>query len=276
MEKEIELSPAEISAYWWVNVIRSKVKEILLYKSKRIEEIKFAEIFKKYTEKDWRNLYLQLSTLIIEDINNLENTGDIYFEQNTTKGKHKRLNEELSKITHKSVPDIRLAYSGSKDSEIYTNFFGASYWYQSIPATYDLPTTYEPCFILDGDKEKLDFYNLFLATAFIVKNNESRFNSLSQLKNGFCEKYIELHSKDNNIEDIYKRCDKVLTKAKENDIILFNWYDDYCLIHFREMDLNGLDKYLDEASIYADYIIKKQENKNVQYIKNRKVSDSNE
>ena len=265
MEKEIELSPVEITAYWWVNVIRSKVKEILLYKSKRIEEIKFAEIFKKYTEKDWRNLYLQLSTLIIEDINNLENTGDIYFKQNTAKGKHKRLNEELSKITYKSVPDIRLAYSGSKDSEIYTNFFGASYWYQSIPATYDLPTSYEPCFILDGDEEELNFHNLFLATALTISNNDPKFKSLSQLKNGFCEKYIELHNIDK--EKLFKRCAKALNKAKEDDIMLIDRYNDYCWIHFREIDLNGLDEYMEEASVYANHILQKQDSHDKQFIK---------
>lgn len=55
--EEIELSSIQATAYWWINLIRSKVKEILIEESSDKNNTKFAKIFCDFTEVDWRNLY---------------------------------------------------------------------------------------------------------------------------------------------------------------------------------------------------------------------------
>ena len=41
--EEIELTSIQATAYWWVNLIRSKVKEILIEKSSNEDKTKFAK-----------------------------------------------------------------------------------------------------------------------------------------------------------------------------------------------------------------------------------------
>ena len=124
--EEIELTSIQATAYWWVNLIRSKVKEILIETSSDEDKTNFAQIFCNFTEVEWRNLYLQLANYITEDINNYVPKGNAYdidaFSQDTKKGGHNRINEELSKILQTSIPDIRLASRGSKDWVIYANY----------------------------------------------------------------------------------------------------------------------------------------------------------
>ena len=76
MEKMIELSPAQNTAYFWVDRIRTFTREIAesreFSNSRPISmgEYDFYEKFSKFTEEDWRNLYVKLSEKIEEDINN--------------------------------------------------------------------------------------------------------------------------------------------------------------------------------------------------------------
>lgn len=62
------LNPMETTAFWWIEMIRNKVREINKNSSSDNNEIKFASLFNDYTEVDWRNLYLDLVDLIEGDI----------------------------------------------------------------------------------------------------------------------------------------------------------------------------------------------------------------
>ena len=112
--KKIELSPIEVTAYWWTNSIKEKVRDIIIHNSRDDCENKFASIFYGYTEVDWRNLYLALVKDIAHDVECLDTTQGVYFSQDTCIGGHDRLNEELAQITNKFIPDIRLAGFGVK------------------------------------------------------------------------------------------------------------------------------------------------------------------
>ena len=43
--KKIELSPIEVTAYWWTNSIKEKVRDIIIHNSRDDCENKFASIF---------------------------------------------------------------------------------------------------------------------------------------------------------------------------------------------------------------------------------------
>lgn len=176
--EEIELSSIQATAYWWINLIRSKVKEILIEGTSDKNNTKFAKIFCDFTEVDWRNLYLQLVDCITEDVNNYVPKGNVYgidsFSQDTDKGGHNIINNAISKILQKSIPDIRLASNSSKDWVIYTNMFGASVLYKSCGVS-DLSTKYEPSYVLTGNKNKLDFYNQVISTIAVLQQKIAIF-----------------------------------------------------------------------------------------------------
>ena len=54
--KKIELSPTEVTAYWWINSIKGKVRDIVIHNSRDYNEHLFINIFYGYTEVDWRNM----------------------------------------------------------------------------------------------------------------------------------------------------------------------------------------------------------------------------
>lgn len=136
MKKQlISLTPIETTAYWWINIIKSKVEELLEYGVSFSEEKKFLKIFLNYNEENYRNLYLELINFISIDVQNyvlkgITNDVDM-FSQDTDYEGHNRLNEELSTILGVKVPDIRLAFSDVKDSVIYTSKMEVKVWYKS-------------------------------------------------------------------------------------------------------------------------------------------------
>lgn len=152
--EKVELSSIQATAYWWINQIRNKVKEIGLEKLSDKSEVKFAQTFYNFTEVEWRKLYLELVEYIAKDVENYIPQGYTFdidaFSQDTDKGGHDRIDCEISKIIKQSVPDIRIASRSSKDSVIYTNMFGVSIWYKSCGIS-KLPTKYEPSYLLTGD-----------------------------------------------------------------------------------------------------------------------------
>ena len=62
--------------------------------------------------------------------------------------------------------------------------FGACVWYKSCGTT-NLSTKYDPCYILTGDLEELDFYNLLLTTLIVLKELDKDFNLTQELKEVF-------------------------------------------------------------------------------------------
>lgn len=256
--EEIELTSIQATAYWWVNLIRSKVKEILIEKSSNEDKTKFAQIFCKFTEVDWREIYLQLVYYIGEDVNNYIPKGDIYgidaFNQDTEKGGHNRINEKLSKILQTSIPDIRLASSSSKDWVIYTNMFGACVWYKSCGVS-DLPTKYEPSYVLTGDENELDFYNQVLSTIAVLQQKDHSFDSTPILRDRFCDEYKRIYSSDDTLDEIRKRFNQAFNKAADRDIVLGRSFKQSYFAHFRDFDYVGLENYMKLAEHYARIIL---------------------
>ena len=258
--KEIELSSVQATAYWWINVIRDKVRELVICGTSDKKEIKFVEKFYNFTEIDWRNLYLELVNYITEDVNNYVPLGNIIdtdaFNQDTDKKGHNRINEELSKIMHCSIPDIRLASSSAKDSVIYTNLFGASVWYKSCGVT-DLSTKYTPTYILTGDEKELDFYNLVISTIAIIEQRDRSFNSVPLLRNSFCKEYKKVNKLEDDLEEIVDRFNQAFDKASDKDIILGRFWKETYFAHFRDIDYVGLEQYMGTAEHYATVILEK-------------------
>lgn len=257
-DTEIELSSIEATSYWWINLIKQKVREIITEGSQNKKEATFAQIFYYYTEVEWRNLYLELTKYIAEDVNNYVPTGNIIeidaFSQDTDIKGHNIINKELSKITKHKIPDIRLAGSNIKDFVIYTNASIVSVWYKSC-GIIDLPTKYEPTYILTGDKQKLNFYNLLLATIATIQEIDERFTSVSLLRENFCKEYIKLNNIEDNTSKITEMFNKSFEIASDKGIILGRYYRETYYCSFQEIDFIGLEEYMEEAKYYANVIL---------------------
>lgn len=258
--KEIELSSVETTAYWWIKIIKNKVRKLVIWGTSDKNEIEFVKRFYNFTEIDWRNLYLELVNYITEDVNNYVPLGNIIdtdaFNQDTDKKGHNRINEELSKIMHCSIPDIRLASSSAKDSVIYTNLFGASVWYKSCGVA-DLSNKYPPTYILTGDEKELNFYNLVISTIAVIKERDKSFNSVSILRNSFCKEYKKVNKLEDDLKEIADRFNQAFHQASEKDIILGNFWKETYYVHFRDIDYIGLEEYMSTAEQYATVILEK-------------------
>ncbi len=265
MEKTIELNPYQQTAYWWINIIRAKVDELYIYKNRTGKlkddgEEKFLSIFGEYSEKDWRNIYISLQDCIKNDVYNYIPTGDMLhpdcFSQDTAKGRHTRLNEEISKILNIEVPNIRLANIGKKDSVIYTDYTSSYEWYKSCGIA-ELPVEYK-CdynYVLTGDLEELDFYNLVLATCLIIHDRGRNFISMDILRGVFCEEYKKHINIPNDIDDIYKEFNNVFIAFQERIDISRFWEKIFHYWYPKKTDKNGLDCYMKLANEFASTII---------------------
>lgn len=258
---QIELSPIEATAYWWINIIRNKVRELVIRETSDKHEIKFIEKFYNYTEIDWRNLYLGLIKFITEDVNNYISTGNIMdidaFNQDTDKKGHDRINEELSKIMCCSIPDIRLASLQSKDSVIYTDNDTASVWYKSCGVT-DLPKKYAPTYVLTGNEQELNFYNLVISTIAVLNQRDRNFHSIPILRNGFCEEYKKVNQLQDNLNELTDKFNQAFERASDRKIILGSYRKETYFNQFRDIDYIGLEQYMEIAGHYADVILQKR------------------
>ena len=259
--KKIELSPIEVTAYWWTNSIKEKVRDIIIHNSRDDCENKFASIFYGYTEVDWRNLYLALVKDIAHDVECLDTTQGVYFSQDTCIGGHDRLNEELAQITNKFIPDIRLAGFDVKDSVIYTTSSRASVLYKSCGDRV-LPTMYDESYILTGNQKKLDFYNTLISTIAIIEQKDKYFNSVPILRERFCQEYIRLSDEDENEEDITGLFNVCFDKASDKKTIVGRHFDRKYFPSFRNIDFVGLNSYLPLANHYAGVILEPVKNNN--------------
>lgn len=256
-KEEIELSPIEATAYWWINSIRYRVREIAISGARDNSEVEFAELFYSYTEIDWRKVYLELVKCISEDVDNYipKNPSDTFSQDTDIKG-HERLNDEMSKIIGQQIPDIRLASNGVKDSVIYTTVAFASVWYKSCEVN-KLSTKYDPSYVLTGDRNSLDFYNLLISTIAVLDKTDSSFKSVSTLRERFCREYIKLSESEETINDVVERFNFYFDKASDNEIILGRSFKEMYFPSFRDIDYVGLDSYMELANHYASVILQK-------------------
>lgn len=256
-KEKIELSPIEATAYWWINSTRSRVREIVISGARDEDEAKFAEIFYGYTELDWRNVYLELVKCITLDVDSYipEDSSDT-FSQDTEIGGHQKINDEIAKIIRQEIPDIRLAGNGVKDSVIYTTTKMASVWYKSCGVN-KLATKYEASYVLTGDKESLDFYNLLISTIAVLDNEESDFDSVSLLRERFCSEYMKLKENEKNIDEVIDMFNASFDKASRKKIILGRSFQESYFASFRDIDYVGLESYFDLANHYANVVLQK-------------------
>lgn len=256
-KEEIELTSIEATAYWWINSIKSRVREIAISGTGDKSEAEFAEIFYGYTEIDWRKVYLELVKHISEDVDNyIPKSNSDSFSQDTDINGHERLNDEISKIIGQRIPKIRLASNGVKDSVIYTTASFASVWYKSCGVD-KLATKYEPSYVLTGDNKNLDFYNLLISTIAVLDKEDSSFTSVSILRERFCSEYMKLSEAEENINDIIEMFNSSFDKASDKGIILGRSFKAMYFPSFRNIDYVGLDSYMPLANHYASVILQK-------------------
>ncbi len=137
MEKgRLRLTPVQASAYWCVNMMRNKVKEINTCGNASNNEICFLDLFYSYTDKDWRNIYLEL----VDHFTEIAENESYMFYLDTELGGHDVLNAVVSKIIKAEVPDISLSSYSAKDSVIDIKKDKAVVWYKSCG---DMPLSLE-------------------------------------------------------------------------------------------------------------------------------------
>lgn len=256
-KEEIELSPIEATAYWWINLMRYRVREIATSGARDRNEAKFAEIFYSFTEIDWRKVYLELIKYIYKDVESYipKNHSDAFSQDTDIEG-HNILNDEMFKIIGQQIPDIRLASNGVKDSVIYTTVSVVSVWNKSCGVN-KLATKYEPSYVLTGDRNSLDFYNLLISTIAVLNKIASSFKSVSTLRERFCREYIKLSELEETFDDVVERFNYAFNKASDNEIILGRSCKEMYFPSFRDIDYIGLDSYIDLANHYANVILQK-------------------
>ena len=151
--KQIELNPVEATSYWWINTIQKKLQEILVLKTIK-EEIYFLNSFNNYTDIEWRKLYLELTKYIYDKVDKLSYEEEFeYYHQATSINHHNDINEVLSKVTKKKIPDITLNLTDVEISTIYTNKYGADRVY-NISGIVPLDMFYDSNYVLTGNEDE--------------------------------------------------------------------------------------------------------------------------
>lgn len=158
------------------------------------------------------------------------------------------------------MPDIRLADYSSKDSVIYTNNNYVGVWYKSCGER-ALSLKYDPCYILTGDEQERNFYNLFVATVAVLNQRKSGLASVSILRERFCKEYHKNNESEGSISDIEERFNKAFSKASDKRIIVGRYWKETYFCSFREIDLVGLEPYQEIAEHYADVVLQQDKGK---------------
>lgn len=254
-EEQITLTSIERTAYWWIVTIKSKVRELSIFKCYSKEEEKFVSIFKNYTEVEWRILYLKLVEKISKDLDQYISEGRLLeFNQDTEREGHNLLNKELSSILGKKIPDISLSSDNAKDSVIYTTQANVQVWYKSSslrPLSLNCTKNY----ILTGDERSLRFYYLLITTIAFIKQIDSDFNSVNNLREYFCKEYIRQSDQEESMEEIIRLFNKSFNKANDNEIIIGRCFGETYSAYIRTFDFLGLEDYFELAYHYANVII---------------------
>lgn len=255
--EKIELSPIQATAYWWINVIRYRVREIVIYGAHNQKEVDFVEIFYGFSEIDYRKMYLALTEYISKDVENYIPKGiNDCFNQDTNIHGHKKINDSISKIVGKKIPDIRLAADDVKDSVIYTTMDYVNVFYKSCGVR-KLPLNYEPSYVLTGDDKGLEFYNLLISTVAVLSKEDKSFNSVYILRERFCNEYLRLTNVAENLEDIILLFNYCFDKASDKDLIIGRSFKETYFASFRDIDFVSLYSYMDKAQYYACVILDK-------------------
>ena len=249
--KKIKLEACQSTAYWWIEKIRTKIKEINNNPCTP-EELEFASLFDNYTEIDWRNLYKELLKLIKGDI---DKRGNKFLTQGTRKGQHNRINCELMTILEKLIPDINITTSGSKDSTIYTNSKITAISQTNDKTIQLLRETY-PWFIITGNDTDLFCYNFLAATLTLIHEDCNSNKDFNKLRQGIIKGYRDYLLCDEDIESITERTDLAIEYAKHNGIIeIQDTSPETYKTKFTDSDYCDLDLYMEFATEIARDIL---------------------
>ena len=251
--QKISLTPSKLAAYWWIEKIRTKIKDIKNNPCTP-EELEFTSLFDNYAEIDWRNLYTKLNIIIERDINEKEKEND-YHSQGTGKGEHSLINFELMSILKKQIPDISITTIGSKDSIIYANN-GIAGVEQKNDKTVQLLSTTSPWFIITGNDTDLFCYSLLAATLAIINEDNDSQRNFNELRQGIIKGYRDYLLCDEDIESITERTDLAIEYAKHNGIIeIQDTSPETYKTKFTDSDYCDLDLYMEFATEIARDIL---------------------
>lgn len=253
--QKVELTPIEATAYWWVRTIRAKVYEVEDNGPLNKDERMFAKLFSFFSEVNWRCFYLQLIELIKEDITGfIPSEAHEMFFQDTAYNGHNRINEIISIITEKKVPDIRLSGRSAKDIVVFTSFEKAIVLHKSS-SDYQLDSKYDADYVLTGNEEELHFKNLILSTLIDIKNKSENFCSVSTLRDGFCKEYSILNSSGESLDEIKTHFNRVFDELDDKHIISGRSHFEKYYFFPKERYYIGLDDCWDLANHYGNIVL---------------------
>ena len=212
--EKILLDPYQTVTYTWINTIKRRLNEISgPFYNPTTEESEFYEIFKDFTDLDWRYFYLRLTMQISRDIHI-----NRQLVQGTKKNKHNKLNEEIELLTGKHVPNIGLNTQGFKDHSIYVDG-DALLFYHSAFSSYIIPNKVNPEYMVDGNEDNYDFYTLLVSTMLVNSPDERTINSSDDFKAKFCEYYM-LNNPKTDLRVLYENFNYYFNMAVDKGYII--------------------------------------------------------
>ena len=227
--KHIELNPIQATAYFWVNTIKNKVRELSNIDNRTKNQLEFLNLFSKYTDIEWRNLYLIMISYIDDKINNQD-----YYYQDTSVHYHNDINEILNSVLKRKVPDISLSPQGMEDSITVTNIYGADRVYK-ISGIVPINTTFDSNYILTGDFKELKLNTLMM---MLIANNKHN-HSKNLLKRLFCEIYLQIYP-NSDYKVIEEQFNRIFNQISDLQLIDNITYDQYNY-NFLDLDINYLN-----------------------------------
>ncbi len=239
--KQIQLNPMEATAYWWVKTIKNKVRDIAVDKKNyTVQECEFLKKFYHFTDVEWRNLYLRLTSLVTDRVH----LQDDDYKQDTAQAYHNDINAILETMIQDTVPDIRLASRDVEDSVIYTNIHGANQIYYSCEIN-PLSTCHEANYILTGDSNDLKFHNLVMAVITVLNQNNKN-HSVDHLRMVFCNIYEEMYGTVDR-KELEEKFNLTMSQISEKGLIIGTPFEEEFSCQFADIDLVGLDQYTDRV-----------------------------
>ena len=236
-KRRLEL-PNEQAVYWLIKTYIAKAYEISRDKSSfNKDEQEFSRIINSVNKSYWNIIFVILSKCI-ENINSREP-----FNQCTLKDKHNVTDMILQDALNRlgisgEIPHINLTERQGNYSVLDMGI-NPKYAFVSCKSDrYKLPKYVENYdFVLTSDADELRFYNFILSIIVSVRRKNNRFDSLSLIKEVFCEQA--------NLENPSEVFDRVIEVLTEYSII--------------KVDSHGEDRIItiwpiDEETIGEEYI----------------------
>lgn len=254
MEK-IVLSSYETAAYWWIKCIKFKTRELCISGVRDKEEKAFLDLFMHFGDFGYRKLYLDLAKHIEDETKKytINNQRFDYFIQSTAKNEHDAINKGISFAIDELLPDIRLGSNNIEAHELLVNNERVIENY--LATARELPQEYDSCYILSGDMDEYEFDNCLLATVFMLSRIDATFDSVKDLRVGFCKQFNDENNGRFDIKELHDKFNIFFNKMGEQGIISGTSSGDNYSAYFYEADYGGIDDYIEKGIKYAEGII---------------------